>query len=621
MGAFLAMNSMTIALGVNLSQVDDHQRIVLQAVPMIVALLVGILLGGPMLATAWRELSAGRITIEILFLLSIGGAFSASLISFITGKGPVYFEVVSVLIVVYGLGHQIGKYAKSKVVLALAEWDPETTSCELIDGNGAAHVVRIAEIRTHDYVRVHPGSMIPVDGIVRSGSAFVHEAGLTGESFAASRMPGDAIHAGARVMDATIVVEAMTDGSRRSLDRMREALFDAMNQPGASQIMANRIMPWFVPLVVSVAAGTFVYHDVRSDWGPALFDAMSVLLVACPCALGFATPVAVWTTIQHLNRLGLVVKSGTAIERLANVTCIAFDKTGTLTLLESAPVLDVRPAWTNRSQFLRDLIGAAEAPISHPIASVLAQLRSNTSKFFAKSVRLEAGRGIAAEVETDLRIRHVVRLTRMEAESPRLLVEIDGEAAATISVDEAQRPGLTETFRELAQRGINVVLMTGDKAVRAARLPIADRHTELTPQQKHDLIRELKKRHHVLFIGDGLNDTIAMAESDVAIAVGAEAGLPQEVAAAEWKTPDFSLLPQVIAIAEQMTRIIRSNLLFALVYNTAGMAIAACGILHPVVAALLMTTSSCLVTLRSLQFLSSREHTSGKLAVEPHSCT
>ena len=181
-GGFLAFNSMTVALAVNLSKVDREQRFILQGIPLCVCLIVGVLLGGPILSGLRRECRARRLTIEALFFLSILGAFLASLISFATGEGPVFFEVVSILLVVYALGRELGRYGQEKVLQALGEWDPSTLTCEVVGLAGIGRHVRVADIQPGERVRVHPGAMIPVDGFVCEGESFVHEA-----SFAPSR--------------------------------------------------------------------------------------------------------------------------------------------------------------------------------------------------------------------------------------------------------------------------------------------------------------------------------------------------------------------------------------------------------------------------------------------------
>jgi heavy metal translocating P-type ATPase len=607
-GAFLAFNSMTIALAVNLSKVDRQQHLVLQGIPLCVCLIVGILLGGPIVSGIWREWRALRLTIESLFLLSIMGAFVASLISFLTGEGPVFFEVVSILFVVYALGRELGRYGQSKILQALGQWDPATLTCEVVSAAGISRTVQIAEVQAGDRVRVHPGAMIPVDGFVCEGESFVHEASMSGEGFVVSRREGDHVLAGTHVVDSTLLVEAEAGGTARCVDRISAVIREAALQPSDSQLAANRIMQWFVPVVTATALLTFCLQTLRHGWLAALFDAMAVLLVACPCALGFATPVAIWTAMRRLNAFGMAVTSGKAIENLALVNCVAFDKTGTLTLPEASPELQFEPGWLDRRALVEKLISAAESSVEHPIANVLRALAKENS-FIARSVRIEPGLGIRAEVESSANTRHIVRIVKITGASDDaqhcLAVEIDNQRAASILLRETQRPLVAETIHELKKLGIRSVLVTGDGPSRTESLPLAELFSRMTPEQKLEIVREKKRKGEIiLFVGDGINDAAAMAESDVSIAVGRET-LTREVADVEWPSPNLMVLPKAIFLSRQTVQLIRSNLIFALCYNIAGMAAAAAGFLHPLIAALLMTTSSCIVTFRSVQLLES----------------
>jgi heavy metal translocating P-type ATPase len=601
--AFLSVNSMTIALAVNLSEVDREGRLLLQGIPLGVCLIVAALLGRPLLSAFVQSTRAGRLTIEALFLLSIAGALCASLVSYLTGQGPVFFEVVSILLVVYTFGRELGRYSQRKALDALVDANPPQLTCEVLERYGSRQAP-VAEIQAGDLVRIHPGAMIPVDGCIRVGTSFVHEASMTGESVAAPRRAGDRVLAGTHVVDSTLIVEAEASGTERCLDRISHAIYTAALSQSESQIAVNRMMQWFVPLVAASALATFLIHSYRAGMTAGLFNAMAVLLVACPCSLGFATPIAVWTAMLRLRALGMTVRSGGAIERLAAVDCVAFDKTGTLTLPDPVPELELEPQWRDRRGLAEELIGAAESTLDHPIATALRPLARSTA-WTALSVRILPGAGIQAEVRGAGGIVRTVRITALlggpDNAGHRLLVEIDGQKAATIRLHETQRPLVAETIRELEKMDIHSILVTGDGASRAAQLPVAEAFSRLTPEQKIAIVRERKRDgRRILFVGDGINDAAAMAGSDVAIAVGPEP-LARAAADIEWPSPVLSALPKAISISRATVRLIRSNLLIALSYNLAGIGIAAAGLIHPVVAALLMTASSSIVTFRSMQ--------------------
>ncbi len=388
--AFLAGNSMTFALAANLSEAEPAEKFLLQSIPLAVAVVVALLLGGEMLRNTWAALLRGRPSIDSLFVVAMLGAFGASFISYFSGQGPVFFEVASILLVVYAFGRQLARYTRSRVLSALTRWDPAALICEVQEGD-VWESRTAAEIRTGDRVRVHPGLMIPVDGVVLQGQALVQEVSMTGEMLAARREKGQAVLAGTHVVDATLVIEATVDGFDRCLDRITGVLREAARRPGQSQILADRLARWFVPSVLLAATLTFAVHNAISGWRPALFYAMAVLLVACPCALGFATPLAVWTGMRRLQSLGFYVRRGDAIERLAAVDRAVFDKTGTLSRLELSTQLRVESKWRERRADLEDLIGAAEAPVHHPVARALAQLAVDRGRYRAIQSALSPG--------------------------------------------------------------------------------------------------------------------------------------------------------------------------------------------------------------------------------------
>ncbi len=323
---------MIFGLAINLEeQTSTGVRQGVQAVILAGTVLVFALLGMPLLRQACAELRRGRITIESLFLLTMAGAMFASLQSFISGRGPIYFEVISVLLVVYALGKAISAHTRSAARSAADRWAGTISSCRLLDDNGQSHTVAVSSVKLGDSVEVRPGELFAVDGIISTGTGFVSEAPVTGEPFDLVRRPGDRVLAGMASQDATFRVRATAPGSAREIDRLLETVERARTTPTKLQAQTDRLGRIFFPLLVAVSAVTLVGWTVAADWRVGLFNALSVLLVACPCALGLATPVVLWATLNRLAEYGLIAHSGQIVERLAQVDCIYFDKTGTLT--------------------------------------------------------------------------------------------------------------------------------------------------------------------------------------------------------------------------------------------------------------------------------------------------
>ena len=398
-GAFLAVNSMVFAVSVNTSEVSPAERKALQAVTLAAALAVTVLLGKPLVTASWASLRRGRITTETLFVLSYLGALGVSAQSMMQGHGPVFWEVASILLVVYSLGHAIGRYTQDRIVVSLAAWDPTLTVCHRIGSDGRVSRVRVAELQPGDLVRVHPGETIPIDGRVAKGSALVRETEISGESFATSRSDGDNVSSGAIVLDATLDVCAVTSGSERRVDRIRTALESLKEKPAPAQILANRIMRWFVPALVLSCAAAAAYWYLHAGLYVALFNTMAMLLVACPCALGFATPVSVWCAMSRLNKLGFLVKNGAAIEKLASIDTVVFDKTGTLTVPGSFSIhLDLSAGFKEQEVLVRKLIATVETGSSHPVAVALRGLGECDPTLSVERIRILPGAGLRADV-------------------------------------------------------------------------------------------------------------------------------------------------------------------------------------------------------------------------------
>jgi len=582
--AFLAVNAMVLGLAVNGSEVTASERFALESATGMISLGIAILLGGELLSAAWR---ARGLSLELLFLSGIAASFTASLLSLFEGIGGTYFDVAGLLLLVYSLGREVGRYGQERVLSEL------TVS---LANSG---------VKKGDEVQVLPGQPIPADGLILRGTALVQDANLTGESFARSLQPGDEVRAGSFPLDASIWIEATATAAESEIEGVRALMVERLARPGRTLELAQRALRWFVPTVTAVTLGTFFWHLQVNPWPVALSHAMSVLVIACPCALGFAAPLTVWSAIARLRQTGILCRSGEALERLADVDTVVFDKTGTLSAPEAyAATMDVEASWTGgRDQLLR-LLSTAERASAHPIARAMAPLWEGVAPAELESIRLLPGRGLSAAV-IDGATPYLVEVT-LGADPARHAVDVrvNGRGAATVYLDESLRPSLDETMDGLTADRLRLVLATGDGAARAAVIPIADQHSRQTPQEKLALVDGLNAAgHHVLFLGDGLNDGPAMAASHVGMTVATASPAIQEVASLLNLNGDWRALPVTLRIARQAVGALRRNIAVAMGYNLVGMAIAAAGWLSPVTAALLMTVSSITVILMALNVL------------------
>jgi len=623
-GAVLAANSMTLDLAINTTQADAATRRAVHLGVLVATALVFALLGAPLAAASWREIRRRRLTIEAMFVLAITGALGASLVAMLRGEGAVYFEVAAILLVVYGLGQQLGHTARRRAITAVEAWQRDLASCQLVEPDGRVRAVAVAEVRPGQVVEVQPGRLIPTDGVVVTGEAFVHEATLTGEHQAAVRRPGDRVWAGTHAVDGLLQVRATSTGTSRRVDAILAAVERARATPGRLERQADRFIAAFLPVVASVSFVTGVGWGLARGWTIGVFNAMSVLLVACPCALGLATPLAVWRALGALARRGFVPHSADAVERLAAVRTVALDKTGTITRSTSGLAdLVMHPDAPLSSHELLDAISRLEAGNPHPLASAFAGRGGGAaSRWRPERVRVLPAVGLEAEmVEAQGRrlalslgapahlCAHGALATAWDELRLRLhpglrgqevVVLLDGRVAAAALVAEQPRPGWQALRDTLVPLDVELVVMSGDPGAARAELGDVEVLAGLGPEAK---LREVQRRQDsgrpVLFVGDGVNDAAAMAASFVSVALEDGAELARQVATLSWHGCCLQDLASGLAESRAAVRTIRSNLRFAAAYNVTGVSLAAVGLLHPIVAALLMTCSSLIVTWRA----------------------
>jgi heavy metal translocating P-type ATPase len=615
-GLLFAGQSLVFSLAVNVSPPEEPEvRVALQGLILAATMIVVALLGIPLLRAAAVELMHGRLTIEILFVTTMIGALLASLQSFLTGSGPIYFEVISVLLVVYTFGKQVGVRSRAAALAATRAWSESLAVCRRVDGAGHAQSTPVAEIHPGDLVEIWPGELIPVDGSIVRGVGFTSEAAMTGESAPTVRRPGDSVLAGMASHDATFLVEATVPGTARHIDQLLDAVENASRVPTSLQGQADRLAARLVPLIIAISLATFGVWTYLAGWQTALFNAMAVLLVACPCALGLAVPIVTWTTIRRLAERGLVIKNGDVIERLAEVDCVLFDKTGTLTE-EQLTVADIatRATGAERTRLL-SWLAAVESQCKHPVARAFARVMP-TQTVAILGLRTLPGAGVVAEIRGENGEEHRLRVGRPEwlesSNSPeesallaelrvkngqRIDVELDGRLAAIAILTERLRSSARDAMLGLEELGLPVSILTGDTEERAAAIGLtAPSHSSLLPEDKRSMVAKMVERGaRPLFVGDGVNDASALAQAHASVGLASGADLTTAVADATLHHADLSVLPFALALCRRAVASIRWNMNRAILYNLVGITLAALGLLHPVVAALLMMASSLLV--------------------------
>lgn len=625
--AVFAGQGMMFGLGVNLAgpEYDTPTYWILHGVLALSAVVVFLLLGPGLVRETLAAVRRRRVTVEGLFFLSLCGAMGASVLATLTGEGAIYYEVVAVVLAVYAIGKRVGDGAKGRVFAAVerlrAQWD----YAEVVEDHGAGRIVPIDAIRAGTRVRVAAGGVVPVDGVVVRGVAEVEEAAITGEPTPRVVRPGMRVMAGGRTLDGVLEIESAVAGRRRGIDAILRVVEQAPDSPSRLQEEADRLMRFFLPVVVVVSLGTFIGWWLGSDlgWARALFNAMAVLLVACPCALGLATPMAIWGGLQRMAERGLVVERATLLDAMARTRMIFFDKTGTLSDPDPV-VVDVVAAAEDRS-VVRDILAEVEAGWNHPVAAALTAWTGGGTgdvNLRVESSRLIPGAGVAAQVRIDGTLREVrvgsedlftaVRWTGFDDLRRRLFGSLerptgrvvgigwDRTVRAVFRIRESLRPGAEATVSALGEMGIGVRILTGDREPERERIGGVRVEAAMRPEDKVEAVRASREAgESPLMLGDGLNDAGAMALAAGSIAMDSGTDLTRHRADAVLAGGRWEVLPELIRVSRSIHRGIGGNLRFAAIYNGIGMTLAAAGQLHPVVAALLMVGSSFWVSIRA----------------------
>lgn len=628
--AVLGGQGMVVGLGLNVADPPPPTHGVvywaLHGILLASACGVGGLLGGPLLHALVAALRHRRITVEALFALSITGALVGSLVSTVTGRGAVYYEVISILLVIYALGSRISSRSRAAALAAVGDIRTDLDHARRIAEDGVEGFIAVDELRAGEHVVVLPGEVVPVDGVVVSGTGYVSESWITGEPGPAVRRAGDGILAGVHAVDARLIVSVSGTAPDRSVDGMLAVLAEARRKPSRLQERADRVMRGFVPAVVAVSLLTFLGWFLVGGipWPRALFNAMAVLLVACPCALGLATPIAVWAGLNRLARDGLVAASGAFLDDLATVDHVVFDKTGTLT--EShLHVVDwvTETTCPHERRRLLGLVATVERDLDHPVARAL-QARAAADGVapigLVESLTLVPGGGVRVRVCEDSATVEVLMGDRslLEAEGReafdrlcgmssaggvrrRIVVCLDGRVVGAFLLAESLRDDVGSLRAGLDAAAVSGEILTGDADPAWSDLAGCPVRSGLGPLEKQSRVRSLRESgRRVLYVGDGINDTPAMTEADASIAVAGGPAITRSTADAYLAGGHPTAVFGAILRARRIRRILHGNYGFALAYNVVGMALAAAGILHPVAAAVLMAASSLLVSGRAV---------------------
>ena len=597
---------------------------------------------------AWATLKHRTLDMNTLIVVGTSAAYGYSAASLlapdffagqaVNGEAPLYFDTAAVIITLILLGRYLEGRAKRQTAAAIhALMDVQPPTAEVMR-DGAAVQVPLAEVAVGDTVQVRPGARVPVDGVVLDGRSAVDEAMLTGESMPVEKGPGDEVVGGALNTTGAFTFRATRVGTDTALARIARLIEEAQGSKAPIQRLTDRIAAYFVPAVIAVALVTFVVWSVvgpEPTFTHALLAFVAVLIIACPCALGLATPTAIMVAMGAGAAKGVLVRDAEALERLHSVTTVVLDKTGTLT--QGTPeVTNVIARGVSEAELLR-LAAAAEQASEHPLSQAVVRAAQERGLSVPPATDFIAapGRGIRANVDGRLvrvgnhayMVESGVAQAALAAFAAQaqafndvgktvLLVALDGAVVGIIAVADALKPSAAAMVQALRARGLAIVMLTGDAArtahAIAAQLGIEDVLAEVMPGQKAAVIQQRQESAEIVaMVGDGINDAPALAQADVGIALGAGADVALEAADIALMGDDLGGLETAFALSRAARRTIWQNLGWAFGYNVLLIPVAA-GVLYPflglllnpMLAAAAMAFSSVSVVVNSLRLRS-----------------
>ncbi|WP_395678910.1 copper-transporting P-type ATPase [Inquilinus sp.] len=626
-GLALTIPIVVLEMGGHLAGIDIAHAIGARLavwIQLVLATPVVLWAGWPFLVRGWQSVVRRSLNMFTLIALGTGAAWLYSLVvALVPGLFPdgfrgmdgtvaVYFEPAAVITVLVLLGQVLELRARGRTggaIRALLDLAPKLA--RRVRDDGSDEEVPLEHVHVGDRLRVRPGDKVPVDGTVDEGRSSVDESMITGEAIPVEKAPGDTVVGGTINGTGGFVLRAERVGSETVLARIVEMVGQAQRSRAPIQRLADRVSGWFVPLVVAIAVLAFA---AWAAWGPSpalaygLVAAVSVLIIACPCALGLATPMSIMVGVGRGARLGVLIKDAEALERLEKVDTLVVDKTGTLT--EGKPrLVRIVPAPGQDDAELLRLAAGLERGSEHPLAAAIlaGAAERGVAPAATEDFRSVTGKGVTARVEgREVALGNAALLHEFgvaagpladEAEALRrdgatvMHLVVDGAVAGLIAVADPVKATTPAAIAALRAAGLRIVMLTGDNRTTAmavaGRLGIDEVEAEVLPEDKGAVVRRLKAEGRVVAMaGDGVNDAPALAEADVGIAMGTGTDVAIQSAHVTLVKGDLAAIARARSLSAATMRNIRQNLFFAFVYNAVGVPVAA-GVLYPALGLLL----------------------------------
>ncbi|HET6386266.1 MAG TPA: heavy metal translocating P-type ATPase [Armatimonadota bacterium] len=616
------------------SRLEPGTRSFLQELLFFLSLPIVTWCAWPIYRRAWGALRQGVTTMETLVSLGAGSAFAYSVYATVTRQAQVYYDTASMIITLVLLGKYLEAVARSRATSAVGSLSamlPRKVRLRLADGGEA--LVAADQVQVGDLVIVDPGATVPVDGVVVDGAGSIDESLLTGEPIPVRREPGDQVVGASLCVEGGIIVRAERTGDSTTISRMANVVKEALASRSTSERLADQISRVFVPLIIIAAVAVFWrdYSTLRR-LDDSLMQAISVLVVACPCALGMATPIAVAAAMGSAASRGILIRNSAMLERAKKVDTVVLDKTGTVTAgrLQVVETLTDPDNPPSRSEW--EAVASLEALSQHPAARAIVSWLGEQGIAPHPGVEIELipGKGIrgragahslligASEFAPPLPEAIARRMLAAEVEGKTVVVaSSEGSLIGAFVLSDIPRPGSIEAIQAMRNAGIEVWMISGDSetttAAVARSVGIDHVVSRALPEEKIQRVQEMRAAGRcVAMVGDGVNDGPALAAADLGVAMGAGTQVALEAADMALLAPDLRRLSYAFGLSSRTVRIIRQNLFWALIYNLVSIP-AAAGLygprltIGPLFAASAMLVSSLTVVFNSLRLQQRRD--------------
>lgn len=627
LSAFFAMNVMILSYTDYFYPFGKNVSLVINYIMFALATPVMFLLGTPILRNSIRGISKLTLNMDTLIVLGTFSAYVLSAISTFRAQGKVYFDTASMLLVIVTVGRFLEAGAKARTSDSIKEFLNRSPKEAKVIKDGVEEVVPAELLKRGEIIKIIPGENFPADGEVIEGESSVDESMLTGESKTVFKEKGSMVFAGTVNLDGRLIFKATNIGEEMVLSRLCSLLEEARKSRAPIERFADRVSSFFIPLTVIASVVTFIVWNFKSGIDTALLNSLSVLLISCPCALGLATPMAIWVSLGRAAKEGILIRTGETLEKLSHINKILFDKTGTLTKgkMELASVFVDSDSRISEPDLV-SISASLESNSEHPLGKSLVEFANKRGCTLLPIYQFNAspGMGVQGKVgelgdtvyigsrrfmeKSGLEFTKNILDEKTKEESRGKTVVFCGwgkRVKGILGFSEELREEAGDTISNLKDLGVEIYIITGDDKYASEAISKSlgvEVKSELLPEDKVNVIKALKKtKGFTAMVGDGINDAPALASADVGIALGCGVDITRESADVSLLGNDLKKIPWVLQLAKKTQRKIKENLFWAFFYNTTGIGFAVLGGLKPVIAALAMILSSIFVLGNSLR--------------------